>query len=315
MNEKLKKQLFWEKFRPETLNDVILPDRIMNLVKDGLHTNYVFHGDYGIGKSTLARILIKDNPHLILTSKLGVDELRHEVNKFCREYYIGDNPNDLKIVFFEEFDRASKQLQDELKSFVEDHSENVRFIATTNHINKLSNAITESGRFKLIDFSLNQTEFKDIRVKYKDRIVDILKKENIVVPGDVLKKIIVKDFPNFRSIWNEIQNYQLSGVYNFGEKIDNQDYTDLFNHIFSNTSPNQTWDYLYINWNDRMEECFNALGRSLFDWVIKNKQEKENKLADVVITVSEYSDVRLSNANDPFITLCALIFKLKEILK
>ena len=315
MNEKLKKQLFWEKFRPQTLEEVILPTRIKNMMKDGLQTNYVFHGGYGIGKSTLANILIKDNPSITLTSKLGVDELRSQVNKFCKEYSLGDDPNALKIVFFEEFDRASKQLQEELKSFVEDHSNNVRFIATTNHIKKLSEAISQSGRFKLIDFSLSQEEEKVIKTQYKSRIVDVLKREKIEIPKDTLKEIFINNFPNFRSIWNEIQNYHLSGNYSTVVVASNTDNDDLFSHIFTNTKPHMTWDYLFSNWVDRMDDGFNAFGRPFFDWIRKNKPEYENKLADVVITVSEYTDIRLNNSNDPFITLCALVFKLKEILK
>lgn len=315
MNDKLKKQLFWEKFRPKTLNDTILPDRILNMVKDGIHTNYIFHGDFGIGKTTLAKILIKDNPNLVLSSKLGVEELRSQVNKFCREYAIGDNPNDMKIVFFEEFDRASKQLQEELKTFVEDFSDNVRFIATTNHVKKLTTDITNSGRFKLVDFSLTNEEEKDIKTKYKKRILEVLAKEKIEIPKDILKSIFINAFPNFRKIWNEIQNYHLSGTYKTGVSAVSTDYEDLFKVIFSKNKPNETWDYLYANWLDRLEEGFNVLGRPFFDWIYKNKPEFHNKLADIVITVSEYSDIRFSNSNDPFITLCALVFKIKDITK
>ena len=77
MSELLTKALFWEKYRPNKIEDMILPDRIRNIVKNGVNGNYLFHGASGMGKTTLARILMNDYPdgqHLVLNGKIGEDK-------------------------------------------------------------------------------------------------------------------------------------------------------------------------------------------------------------------------------------------------
>jgi replication-associated recombination protein RarA len=70
----LDKQLFWEKYRPIDIKDIIVPNRIKKIAEAGIQGNYIFHGNSGCGKSSLARILLKEYPnsHIILSSKLGV---------------------------------------------------------------------------------------------------------------------------------------------------------------------------------------------------------------------------------------------------
>jgi len=310
MNEKLKRALFWEKYRPVNLNDIILPDRIKQLVINGIHTNMLFHGTSGVGKTTLSKILISDHPHLILESKLGVDDLRTKVDKFCKEIGIGDDPTKLKVVFFEEFDRATKQLQEELKTFIEKYSTRVRFIATTNNIQKIDPAI--KSRFNIIDFTLTPNEYKDIRISYKNRIQKILKNDNIKIDKNVLVDIFKKRFPDFRSIWQDIQYYSLTGINN---SIENDlDDTKLFDIILNKKiDPIKVWDYLYENWSDKTETAFLLLGRTFFNY-LKNNTDKQYNIPNVFIKVSEYSDLRLPNGTDPFVTLYALIFELKNIL-
>lgn len=311
MNKKLEKALFWDKYRPSEIEDVILPDRIKNLVKNGIHTNMMFHGSSGIGKTTLARILIKDHPHLILGHKLGVEELRTKVDRFCKEMSIGEDPNKLKIVFFEEFDRASKQLQEELKSFMEipKYINRVRFIATTNNVQKIDPAI--KSRFNYISFNLYPNEYKDIKIGYKNRIMKILKDENIKIEKNVLIDIFKKRFPDFRSIWQDIQYYHLSGVNNSIEN-DSSD-NELYDVILSNKNVIEIWEYLYNNWSEKPEIAFELLGRGFFNY-LKDLGDKQNILANVLITVSEYTDLRLPNAVDPFVTLTALVYKLKGMI-
>jgi replication-associated recombination protein RarA len=302
MSDKLQKALFWDKYRPTEIEDVILPDRIKKLVQKGIHTNMLFHGTSGIGKTTLARILIKDHPHLILGSKLGVEELRTKVDRFCKEMSIGEDPNKLKIVFFEEFDRASKQLQEELKSFMEipKYMNRIRFIATTNNVQKIDPAI--KSRFNYISFNLTPDEFTEVRKGYRDRIFQVIKEENIEIEKSILADIFKKRFPDFRAIWQDIQYYTLTG---FNNSVENDTVdTSLFDYILGDSNVVQTWNYLYKNWSEKPEVAFELLGREFFEY-LKEKGDKQNVLANVLITVSEYSDLRLPNAVDPFVTLNA----------
>ncbi len=310
-NEILDKQLFWEKYRPQNVNDLIVPNRIKKIADKGIQGNYIFHGHSGCGKSSLARILLQEYPesHIILSSKLGVDELRTKVDRFCRQMIPFEDPNKLRVVYFEEFDRASSQLQDELKSFIEDHSKRVRFLATCNNISKIKEPIR--SRFMEVDFTPIGDESKELKSSFAKRVFEICKVENIEIEKDVLKDIINKRFPDFRKVWQDIQQYHLTGT-NSSNKITDDD-TKLFEIIISKKNTVQNWEYLYVNWVDKIDLAFQKLGREFYEWIKNNHPDKIDKLGNCIIVVSDYTDLKLPNALDPFITLCALVFKLQEI--
>jgi len=86
----VKSLLLWEKWRPKTMEDVILLPRIRKHFEFGINQNFIFYGHFGTGKTSLARILIgkytKDKPYLELNSSLytSIDVLRSEIEDFCR---------------------------------------------------------------------------------------------------------------------------------------------------------------------------------------------------------------------------------------
>jgi DNA polymerase III delta prime subunit len=302
--------LFWEKYRPKTINDIILPDRIYDFVRNGIETNLLFFGKPGIGKTTLAKILVQNYPYELITSKLGVDVIRGKVRDFCRQALPFDDPKNekIRVVYFEEFDRASNEMQEELKSFIEEYSHRVRFIATCNDIDKISEPI--KSRFTLIDFNLKLNEKDNIRKKMANKILSLLKMDGIEIPLDVLKKIIVENFPDFRKTWNYIQYYTISKSDKF---TNSNDYTTLFERILQNFDTVSDWNYLEENWNDSFDMTFKFLGRDFFDYVRTNHSDKMLHLPEYISLLSDYSDIRLPNATDPFITLVAFVFESKKL--
>ena len=309
MSEILNKELY----RPDNVDELIVPERIMKICESGISANYIFHGNSGCGKSSLAKILLKEYPmsHIQLSAKLGVDELRTRVTRFCKEMIPFEDPNKLRVVYFEEFDRASSQLQDELKSFIEDHSERVRFLATCNNINRIDNAVR--SRFTEIDFTPIGDESKDLKTRFGKRVFEICNKENIKIERDTLKDILIKRFPDFRKVWQDIQQYHLTGYVNSNMIMD--DDLKLFKLILGEKNSLKNWEYLYINWVDKIDLAFLKLGREFFLWIKENHSDKVNKLGSSTIIITEYTDLYLPNALDPFMTLCALVYKLQELFE
>lgn len=309
--------LFWEKYRPTKLEDVILPDRIRKLLEKGIQTNMIFTGSPGCGKTTCARILLQDYHHKIITAKQGVEVLRNDIEHFCKKMIVSMDEKDaakdkrVRVVYFEEFDRATNQLQEELKSFIEEHSSRVRFIASCNNINQINEPI--QSRFNIIDFSpIGNEEAKELKIQYAKRLVEVIKSENLNIPKEDVKDIIIKSFPDFRKIWSNVQHYHLSG-HNAAKASTSDD--KLYELIFSGSSTVDIWDYLHANWSDKVPDGFTKLGREFFVWVKIRKPEYINKLGDALITISEYSDIRLPQAMDSFITFYALVCKLQQIFK
>ena len=140
----VKSLLLWEKWRPKTIEDIILLPRIRNHFENGVTQNFIFYGHFGTGKTSLARILIgkytKDKPCLELNSSLytSIDVLRSEIEDFCKFTPMMETDSDIKYIFLDEFERVSAQFQDAFKAFIEKYNKNVRFIITTNHLNKIS---------------------------------------------------------------------------------------------------------------------------------------------------------------------------------
>ena len=91
----MKHLLLSEKYRPKTLEEIILLPRIRKTFENGLNQNVILYGHYGTGKTTLARILIgkytKDKPYLELNSSFytSIDVLRGKVDDFCSNIYMG----------------------------------------------------------------------------------------------------------------------------------------------------------------------------------------------------------------------------------
>lgn len=309
--------LFWEKYRPTKLDDVVIPDRIRKILMKGIQTNMIFTGSPGCGKTTCARIILQNYHHKIFSSKLGVETLRTEIDKFCKQMIVSIDKEDyekdkrVRVVYFEEFDRATNQLQEELKSFIEEHSERVRFIATCNNINQINEPI--QSRFNIIDFTpSNSDETKDLKRQYAIRLLEISNNDGLNLPKEEVKDIINSRFPDFRKIWQDVQHFYLTG--HSGSKNSTTD-ERMYEVIFNSKSTVEIWDYLYVNWVDKTSIGFNKLGREFFNWVRKNKPEYSNKLGDALIIVSEYSDIRLPSSMDSFVTFYALVCKLNQIFK
>ena len=154
----VKSLLLWEKWRPKTMEDVILLPRIRKHFEFGINQNFIFYGHFGTGKTSLARILIgkytKDKPYLELNSSLytSIDVLRSEIEDFCKFTPMMETDSDIKYIFLDEFERVSAQFQDAFKAFIEKYNKNVRFIITTNHLNKISDGI--KSRIPQINFEV-----------------------------------------------------------------------------------------------------------------------------------------------------------------
>jgi len=311
--------LLWERSRPKTLEDIVLPERIRNHFKDGEVTqNYIFHGNYGTGKTSLAQILIgkysKDKPFLEINTSLytSINVLREEVDKFCKIVPMLESSGSTKYVFLDEFDRASAEYQDGLKAFIE-HYKNVRFILVTNHFNRITDGI--KSRFAELNFNpQNADEIKSMKIGIYKRMRDIAEKEEIEVDKETLTGIVNKKYPDNREMFKQLEILKLGNVDDGMVKIDNKLKTELYKLIYdANIDYPTTYNFLMNSFGpERIDELFNILGRPFIEISISQKKDVD-KLFECNNIISDYRD-KLDTKTDPIVLGMTIIGKFKKLL-
>jgi DNA polymerase III delta prime subunit len=313
--------LLWEKWRPKNLEDVILLPRIRKNFENGINGNYIFYGHYGTGKTSLARILIgkytKDKPFLELNSSLftSIDVLRNEIENFCKFTPMMSSESDIKYIFLDEFERVSSQFQDAFKAFIEKYSKNVRFIITTNHINKISDGI--KSRIPQINFDcINLDEEKYLKQEIYKRINNtILPSEAREIKKDELISIIQKKFPDFRSIMVELQTYLDTGDSSSNSiNVSNKLKLDLYNLIYDKgTNYENVYNFLMSTFtNEKIDVMIGLLGKPFIDWSI-SESKNIDKLFECNYIIADYSSLLETNT-DPIVLGMTIIGKFRDIL-
>jgi DNA polymerase III delta prime subunit len=313
--------LLWEKWRPKNMDDVILLPRIRKYFENGVNGNYIFYGNYGTGKTSLARILIgkytKNTPYLELNSSLytSIDILRGEIENFCKFTPMMESESDIKFIFLDEFERVSVQFQDAFKAFIEKYNKNVRFIITTNHINKITDGI--KSRIPQINFDCQSIEEeKYLKQEIAKRIMKkILPSEGKEITKEHLIEIVQKKFPDFRSIMVEVQNYLQTG--NIGENssnVSNKIKQDLYNCIYDKSmNYEKIYHFLMNNFGaEKIDTMIKLLGRPFTDWSITENKSIE-KLFECNYIIADYTD-KLETNTDPIVLGMTIIGKFRDLL-
>jgi DNA polymerase III delta prime subunit len=200
------KHLWVEKYRPKTLDGYVFKDnshreQIQGWIKSGMIPHLLLSGSAGIGKTTIAKILInqldvQDTDVLIANgSKEGRKiEWVDKLIMFCQTMAFGD----FKVVLIDEADYMNiNSVQPALRNLMEEYSTGVRFILTCNYPNKIMPAI--HSRCQHLHFEkIDQTE-------YTARVAEILITEGVEFELDTLDNYVKAYYPDLRKCINTVQ--------------------------------------------------------------------------------------------------------------
>ncbi len=213
--------LWVEKYRPQTIDDCILPDDIKStfkeFVKKGEIPNLLLCGSAGTGKTTVARALCEElgcDYIVINGSDEGrqIDTLRTKIKQFASAFSF---ENKTKVVILDEADYLNKDsVQPALRAFIENFSENCRFIFTCNYKQRIISPL--HSRTTVVEFALRNEDKPDLCVSFLKRMQDILSSEGVEYKTSVLAELLKKYFPDYRRVINELQRYSSSDIIDEG---------------------------------------------------------------------------------------------------
>jgi len=310
------KELLTEKLRPKELKHMILPQRIKGSFENGLQQNVLLAGSPGSGKTSMAKILIKDHPYLFInvSDESSVETIRTKVHDFCSTVSIMDGENKIKIVVLDEFDGASDQFYKALRGTIEKYAKGTRFIATCNYLSKIPEAIR--SRFEVYDFDpISKDEENEIKVEWEGRVSKILSLMEINHDEKSLLLFSKKYFPDMRSALNTIQRWQIDGVTDLTESKINEvtfDHEEIFNMVVSKPEPIENYKYVVGQYSGRVDEVMKSLDSDFIIWLSEKYPQKLNLTPMVIITVAKYQSQR-SQVIDPIVSLLALMFELQQM--
>ena len=209
--------LWVEKYRPQTISDCILPDALKKTFQEIINNkelpNMLFSGTAGLGKTTVAKALCNQlglDFILINGSEEGnIDTLRGKIKQFASSVSLQGG---YKVVILDEADYLNPQsTQPALRGFIEEFSNNCRFILTCNFKNRIIEPL--HSRCGVYEFNTSKKDMVALCESMLSRTSVILKEENVEHNVKDIAPVIMKHAPDWRRVLNELQRASVSGTY------------------------------------------------------------------------------------------------------
>jgi DNA polymerase III delta prime subunit len=208
--------LWVEKYRPTTIEETILPKRLkqtfQKIVESGKMPNMLLTGTAGLGKTTVAKALCNELGYdwiLINGSDEGrqIDTLRDKIKRFATTVSLTGS---MKVVIIDEADYLNQSsFQPALRAFIEEFSNNCRFILTCNFKNRIIEPL--HSRCSVYEFNTTRKEMATLAAQFMKRAQYILEQESIEYDQKAVADLIMQHAPDWRRILNELQRTSMSG--------------------------------------------------------------------------------------------------------
>ena len=230
--------LLWtEKYRPQTVDDCILPDRLKQPFQEYVNQkqipNLLLAGGAGVGKTTIAKAMCNEIgcDFMVIngSDESGIDTFRTKIKNYASSMSLSGGR---KVIIIDEADYLNpNSTQPALRNAIEEFASNCSFIFTCNYKNRIIEPL--HSRCAVIDFGLKNGEKAKMASAFFKRIQSIMQSEKIDADEKVLAELIKKHFPDFRRVLNELQRYSQFGKIDTGILVQIADISvdELSKHI------------------------------------------------------------------------------------
>ena len=205
------KTLWTEKYRPQTVDEYVFRDdtqrqQVQGWIDSGSIPHLLFSGAPGVGKTTLAKILLNQldiDPYDILeinaSRENSVDTIRDKITGFVQTMPFGN----FKVVLLDEADYITPNGQAALRGVMETYHASARFILTCNYPNRIIPALHSRCQ----GFHIERVDINE----FTARVATVLVTENIDFSLDALDTYVKATYPDLRKCLNTAQMNSQSG--------------------------------------------------------------------------------------------------------
>jgi len=294
-------RLWVEKYRPTKLEDYVGNDSIKSKVKVYLQSGEIPHlllyGKAGTGKTTLAKLIIKniecDYIYINASDENNVDTVRNKVREFSSS--IGFSP--MKIVILDEADYMTPNAQAALRNLMETFSKHTRFILTCNYVEKIIDPIQSRCQV----FGVTPPSRKDVA----ERLLYITREENIVEDKEAIVTIVNSTYPDIRRSINALQRQIVNGIISIDEASLLE--ADYMTKVLDELKTGKSFTKIRQIIADSQVKNFEDLYRYLFD----NIDEYAKDVAACILILAE-SQYQSAFSVDKEINIMGMFYKLLQ---
>ena len=297
--------LLVEKYRPTVLQDYVGNEQVKETIQKYLDQNdiqnFIFYGPAGTGKTTLAKLIVKnldcDYLYINASDENGIDTIRDKVKGFAS----AASWNGIKVVILDEADFITINGQAALRNVIETFSRSTRFILTCNFVERIIDPIQSRCQvLKIVPPS------KSIIAKH---LADIMGKENILHDIKEVATIVNKNYPDVRKMLNTIQLSNQDGKLKIDESVLASN--NYAKEVLRELTKTKNWIKIRQIIADSGVKDFEELYRALFEHASIYAKDKEGSITIILNDHLHQSNFRI----DKEINIMSAIAKIIETIK
>ena len=279
--------LWVEKYRPSDVQSCVLPKQLkktlLEFVAAGELPNVTFSGGPGVGKTTAAKALLDELGLTYMmvngSEESGIDVLRTKIKNFASTVSLHGGR---KYLILDEADYLNPQsTQPALRGFIEEFSDNCRFILTCNFKNRIIEPL--HSRCGVYEFNTSKKDMQALCEQMMQRVLYILKEEGSPVNGvskQGIAELIMRYAPDWRRVINELQRATMGGV-QITTGVSAHNYDVLFDALKGkNFKTMRGWVA------NNVDVDTSAIFRSLYDSM--NERVEQQSIPQLVLILAEY---------------------------